>query len=101
MDNVKLVIQHEGYLFEPPIESGVKLEWERTGSPGKLTFTVIKTEGLEFTVHYCCCSTFLSCKKTMAKKGCTSYCDKPFKYSTCRNNRSLRSHNESSFTTQC
>lgn len=48
MDNIKLVIQHEGYLFEPPIKSGIKLEWERTGSPGKLTFTVIKTEGLAF-----------------------------------------------------
>lgn len=42
MGNLKLTIQHNGRLFEPPVESGVKIEWERTGSPGKLTFTTVK-----------------------------------------------------------
>ena len=38
---MKLTIQHDKTLFSPPIENGVQLEWERTGSPGKLTFTTI------------------------------------------------------------
>lgn len=42
MAKVKLTIQHGNRIFEPPVESGVKIEWERTGSPGKLTFTTIK-----------------------------------------------------------
>lgn len=42
MINMKLTIQHNGKVFEPPVEDGVKIEWERTGSPGKLTFTTFK-----------------------------------------------------------
>ena len=42
MDEMLLTIQHEGKLFSPPVKSGVKIEWERTGSPGRLTFTTIK-----------------------------------------------------------
>ena len=49
MANMKLTIQHDNVLYEPPVEEGVKIEWERTGSPGKLTFKVVKTEGLKFT----------------------------------------------------
>ena len=41
MSNMKLTIQHGNVLFEPPVESGVKIEWERKGVPGKLTFTTI------------------------------------------------------------
>lgn len=48
MANVLLTIQHAGALFSPPVESGVKIEWERTGSPGKLTFTTIKVPGMNF-----------------------------------------------------
>lgn len=48
MGKVKLTIQHNGILYEPPLKDEVKLELERTGTPGKLTFTVIKTEGLVF-----------------------------------------------------
>lgn len=44
MGVMRLTIQHNENLFEPPVESGVKIEWERTGSPGKLTFTTIKTD---------------------------------------------------------
>jgi hypothetical protein len=46
---MKLTIQHDGVLYEPPVKEGVQIEWERSGSPGKLTFTVIKTEGLNFS----------------------------------------------------
>lgn len=48
MANIKLTIQHNNVLYEPPIEEGVKLEWERVGSPGKLTFTTLKVDGLAF-----------------------------------------------------
>lgn len=41
MAKMLLTIQHNGSVFTPPVEEGVKIEWERTGSPGKLTFTVI------------------------------------------------------------
>ena len=40
---MKLTIQHNETVFEPPVEEGVKIEWERTGTPGKLTFTTIKS----------------------------------------------------------
>ena len=42
MSKLRLTIQHNNVIFEPPVESGVKIEWERKGSPGKLTFTTIK-----------------------------------------------------------
>lgn len=42
MAEMLLTIQHNGKVFSPPVEEGVQIEWERTGSPGKLTFTTIK-----------------------------------------------------------
>jgi hypothetical protein len=48
MANIRLTIQHGDVLYEPPIEEGVQLEWERFGTPGKLTFTTIKVDGLIF-----------------------------------------------------
>ena len=45
MSNMLLTIQHNGVVFSPPVESGIKIEWERTGSPGKLTFTVLQSDG--------------------------------------------------------
>lgn len=44
MADMKLTIQHNGRLFSPPVMDGVKIEWERTGAAGKLTFTTIKTD---------------------------------------------------------
>lgn len=44
MAEMLLTIQHGNNVFSPPIKDGVKIEWERTGSPGKLTFTTIKTD---------------------------------------------------------
>jgi hypothetical protein len=49
MANMRLTIQHGNRIFEPPVESGVKIEWERTGSPGKLTFTTIKVTSGDMT----------------------------------------------------
>lgn len=48
MADIKLTIQHNNTLYEPPIESGIQIEWERSGTPGKLTFTTLKVEGLAF-----------------------------------------------------
>jgi hypothetical protein len=49
MAKMLLTIQHQGKVFEPPIEDGVQIEWERTGSPGKLTFTTIKVKGQDMS----------------------------------------------------
>jgi len=50
MAEMLLTIQHNGRVFSPPVEDGVKIEWERTGSPGKLTFSTVKvsTENMSF-----------------------------------------------------
>ena len=42
MAEMLLTIQHNGSVFSPPVLEGVQIEWERQGSPGKLTFTTIK-----------------------------------------------------------
>lgn len=42
MAKSKLVIIHNGTAFSPPVTDDIQIEWERTGSPGKLTFTTIK-----------------------------------------------------------
>lgn len=48
MANIKLTIQHGTTLMEPPVEEGIQIEWERTGSPGKLTFTTVVVDGMNF-----------------------------------------------------
>ena len=47
---IRLTIEHNGVIFEPPIKDEVTIEWERTGTPGKLTFTTIKVNdpGMSF-----------------------------------------------------
>ena len=42
MAKVIIEIEHNGSIFSPPIEDDIQIEWERSGSPGKLTFTVLK-----------------------------------------------------------
>lgn len=42
MNDIRLVIQHGKTVFEPPVEEGVKIEWDSSGSAGKLTFTTLK-----------------------------------------------------------
>ena len=49
MAEMKLTIQHNKVLYEPPVEEGIKIEWERTGTPGKLTFKAIRVPEVEFT----------------------------------------------------
>lgn len=45
----ELLIQHGENIMLPPIVEGVTIEWQRTGQPGKLTFTCVKTDDLSFT----------------------------------------------------
>ena len=49
MAEMLLTILHNENLFSPPIKDGVKIEWERTGTPGKLTFTTIKIPNSEMS----------------------------------------------------
>lgn len=44
----ELLIQHGNKLMYPPVAEGVSIEWERQGQPGKLTFEVVRTDGLSF-----------------------------------------------------
>lgn len=44
----ELLIQHGQTAMFPSTVEGVTVEWERKGQPGKLTFEVVKTEGLSF-----------------------------------------------------
>lgn len=48
MAEMLLTIQHNGKVFSPPIKDEVKIEWERSGVPGQLTFTTIKVDGMAF-----------------------------------------------------
>lgn len=48
MAEMLLTIQHNGEIFSPPVKEGVQIEWERTGSPGKLTFTTPKVANMDF-----------------------------------------------------
>lgn len=45
---IELYIQNGNKLFQPLIEDGITWETERKGSPGKLTFTVIKDNIINF-----------------------------------------------------
>lgn len=49
MAKISLTIQHNNVYIKPPIVDELKIEWERTGSPGKLTFTTLGLTGKEFT----------------------------------------------------
>lgn len=44
----QLLIQHKAVVSAPPIVDGVSVEWERSGQPGKLTFSCVKTPALSF-----------------------------------------------------
>lgn len=46
--SVELLIQHGKTIQYPVVEEGAQVSWERKGSPGKLTFTVVKCAGLNF-----------------------------------------------------
>nr|DAY51577.1 MAG TPA: 43 kDa tail protein [Caudoviricetes sp.] len=42
------IINHDGTIFFPVVSGEIALEYNRKGSPGKLSFTLIKTEDLNF-----------------------------------------------------
>lgn len=44
----ELIIQHKSTIMYPPTVEGVTIEWERQGQPGKMTFEVVLTEGIDF-----------------------------------------------------
>lgn len=46
--SVQLIIQNGNRLMEPAIEEGIVWETSRKGSPGKLTFSVVKDQALQF-----------------------------------------------------
>ena len=44
----EILIQHGSTIQFPAVVEGAKLVWERKGTPGKLTFTVVKDSKLNF-----------------------------------------------------
>lgn len=48
MAKISLLIQNGSKIYEPIVEEDIKWESERTGSPSKLTFTVIKDGIIDF-----------------------------------------------------
>ena len=46
---VELLIEHNGKLFIPAVEDGITWSTERKGSPGTLTFKVVKDSIVDFT----------------------------------------------------
>ena len=47
--NAELLIQHGNKVFAPAVQEGITWSTERKGSPGELTFKVIKDDVLKFT----------------------------------------------------
>ncbi|HUM42434.1 MAG TPA: hypothetical protein PKI14_05770 [Fervidobacterium sp.] len=47
--NVELLIQNGNKVYAPVVQEGITWDTERKGSPGKLTFTVIKDQDINFT----------------------------------------------------
>lgn len=47
--NVELLIQSGNKVYAPIVKEGITWDTERKGSPGKLTFTVIKDQDINFT----------------------------------------------------
>lgn len=48
MNNIELLIQNGNTVYSPVVEEGITLELARQGLPGKLNFTVVKDEILNF-----------------------------------------------------
>ena len=47
--NVELFINHNNTIYQPIVEEGIMWETERKGTPGKLSFTVVKDAIIDFT----------------------------------------------------
>lgn len=41
---VDILIQRDSTIYYPIVAEDVKLTWERKGTPGKLTFSVVKDD---------------------------------------------------------
>lgn len=48
MADVKILIQHGSNIMYPVVTEGTKLTWERKGTPGKLTFTLVKDKNINY-----------------------------------------------------
>ncbi len=48
MADVKILIQHGSNIMYPVVTEGTKLTWERKGTPGKLTFTLVKDKNISY-----------------------------------------------------
>ena len=48
MTKANILIQHGAKIMAPPIVDGVTIDWEWKGQPGKLCFSVVKTDTLGF-----------------------------------------------------
>lgn len=44
--NVELLIQNKNTVYQPSLESGIEWKTERTGTPGQITFKVLKDDAL-------------------------------------------------------
>lgn len=49
--DIKLFIESGGKVFEPSVESGIQVTWERTNSCGKMTFKVLKSTQNNFSFN--------------------------------------------------
>ena len=47
--NVELLIQNGDKVYSPVVQEGITWDTERKDTPGKLTFTVIKDQDINFT----------------------------------------------------
>lgn len=47
--NIELLIQNGNKVYAPVVQEGIEWDTERKGSPGKLSFTIIKDQNINFT----------------------------------------------------
>jgi len=47
--NIFLYVENDGVIYAPAVAEEITLTWERVGTPGKLTFSVLKDDVLNFT----------------------------------------------------
>ena len=60
----ELLIQNGSTIYYPAVEEGIKLSLERKGVPGKLDFTVVEDDTLNFQEGNRQCFTVLSLPKS-------------------------------------
>ena len=45
--SAELLIENNGIIYQPPLAEGVEWSTERSGTPGKLTFSVLADDTLD------------------------------------------------------